>query len=103
MKKPLAIAGAILLAVLAIPLLDPLTRARVFTGVFLGGGLALTLLVAGILVALIGFFAGKRRLAGLGILAAVIAVPLALAASWNANVHLRDTVAVVAAEDELLP
>ncbi|WP_258142596.1 hypothetical protein [Arthrobacter sp. MYb227] len=103
MKKPLAIVGAVLLAVLASPLLDPLTRARVFTGFFFGGGLALTLLVAGILVAVIGFFASKRRIAGLGVLAAIIAVPLALAASWNANVHLRDTVAVVSAEEELLP
>src|SRR5690606_4658419 len=40
-KKPLAIVGVVLLAILASPLLDPLTRARVFTGIFLGGGLAL--------------------------------------------------------------
>ena len=104
MKKPLAIAGTVLLAVLASPLLDPLTRARVFTGVFLGGGLALTLLVAGILLALFGLlFSKKPGVTRLGLLAAVIAVPLALAASWNANVHLRDTVAVVSAEEELLP
>ena len=38
-QKPLAIVGVVLLAILASPLLDPLTRARVFTGVFLGGGL----------------------------------------------------------------
>lgn len=103
-KKPLAIVGVVLLAILASPLLDPLTRARVFTGIFLGGGLALTLLVAGILVALFGlFFSKKRGATRLGLLAAVVAVPLALAASWNANVHLRDTVAVVSAEEELLP
>ncbi|GAA1497550.1 hypothetical protein [Paeniglutamicibacter kerguelensis] len=103
MKKSLFIAGAVLLAILAIPLLDPLTRARVFTGVIFGGGLALTLLVTGILTALFGLFSKKRGVAVLGVVAAVVAVPLAFAASWNANVHLRDTVAVVSAEDELLP
>lgn len=103
-KTPLAIAGAVLLAVLASPLLDPLTSARVFTGVFLGGGLAPTLLVAGILLALFGLlFSKKPGVTRLGLLVAVIAVPLALAASWNTNVHLRDTVAAVSAEEELLP
>lgn len=65
--------------------------------------MALTLLVAAILLASFGLlFSKKRGVTCLGLLAAVIAVPFALAASWNANVHLRDTVAVVSAEEELL-
>lgn len=102
-KKSLPIDGVALLAMLESQTLDPLTRARVFTGVFFSGVMDHTLPLAEIPTALLGLFSKKRGVGVLGVLAAVVAVPVALAASWNANVCLRDTVAVVSAEDELLP
>ncbi|WP_255557260.1 hypothetical protein [Paeniglutamicibacter sp. Y32M11] len=103
MKRAAVIALFIALAVLSLPLLDPLTRARFFTGIVFGGGLALTLLVAGVLVALGGQISKKRGIRTIGVLAVVASAPLALAASWNADVYLRNTVTVVSPEQELLP
>lgn len=103
MKRATVIALLIVLALLSLPLLDPLTRARFFTGIVFGGGLALTLLIAGVLTALIGSFSKKRGVLTIGVLAAIAAASVGIAAHWNANVYLRNTVTVVSAEQELLP
>lgn len=103
MKKPAVITGVVILVLLALPLLDPLTRARVFTGIIMGGGLALTLLVLGLLTALAGASMKKRPIMVIGIVAAIVAVPVSFYAAWSAQVHLRDSVRVVSAEEELLP
>lgn len=102
--KPSSVFATIgVLAVLALPLLDPLARARIFTGVFAGGGLALTLLIGGILIAVISGILEKYGAMILGILAVVIAIPVSMSAAWNADVILRNGVEVVASETELLP
>lgn len=103
MKPSTVFAGIGILAVFALPLLDPLTRARIFTGVIAGGGLSLTLFIVGLVAALIGVFTSKGTGILVGAAAIILSIPMALGATWNASVILRDTVEVVSAEDELLP
>lgn len=103
MKRALSlIFGIIVLAILALPLLDPLTRARLFTGIILGGGLKLALAVVGILLILIGL-GTKKWLLKLGVVIALLAIPVAFASHWSSQVALRDSVKEVSPEEELLP
>ncbi len=98
-----AIGLAIVAALLALPLLDPLTRARVFTGIVMGGGFALALAVLGVITLLTGLAVKKRLVATIGVVVALAALPMSFVANWNAQAHLRDTVKIVSAEQEELP
>lgn len=103
MKRALSlIFGIFVLAILALPLLDPLTRARLFTGIIFGGGLKLALAVVGILLILIGL-GTKKWLLKLGVVIALLAIPVAFASHWSSQVALRDSVKEVSPEEELLP
>lgn len=91
------------LAIFALPLLDPLFRARVFTGIFMGGGFALTLFLAAVIILLVSLFNNAWGGVIAAALIAVISVGTSMGAAWNASTALRDSVQVVTADKELLP